>query len=83
MLQCLAPVTNYFITVTNSISGAVIYMTSTNETVYTLNGLPMGDVYVVEIVPSSGLGNGSAATTTISKSHTYILATPKVWPLFQ
>ena len=70
MLQCLAPVTKYFITVTNSISGVVINMTCTNETMYTLNGLRMGDVYVVEIVPSNALGNGSATKTHISKSQT-------------
>ena len=45
-------------------------MTNTNESLYTLNGVHAGDVYVVEIVPSSARGNGSATTITISKSHT-------------
>ena len=69
--QCVPSVTNYFITVINAISNAIINMTNTNETMYTLNDVRMGDVYVVEIVPSSALGNGSATIITISKSHTY------------
>ena len=68
MLQCQAPVTNYFITVTDSISSAVIDMTRTNETMYALNGLRSGDVYVVEIVPNNALGNGSDTKTNISNS---------------
>ena len=70
MLQCQAPVTNYFITVSNSISGSIISMANTNETMYTLNGVRGGDVYVVEIVPSNAVGNGSATTTNISNSQT-------------
>ena len=49
---------------------------------YTLNDVNVGDVYVIEIVPSSALGNGSAAATTISKPHTCVLATMEV-QLFQ
>ena len=68
MPPCLVSVTNYFIKVTNTASGAIISTISTNETMYTLNDVHVGDVYVIEIVPSNTLGNGSA--TTISKSHT-------------
>ena len=83
MSRCLPLVTNYFIRVISTAFGAIINMTFTNETMYTLNGARMGDVYVIEIVPSSALGNGSATTISISKSHTYILATPKMWQRFQ
>ena len=63
-------VTSYFIVVTNAIPGTIINMTNTNETMYTLNNVGVGDVYVIEIVPSSALGNESVTTISISKSHT-------------
>ena len=66
VLQCSPLVTNYFITVINAVSGALT-LNNTNQTAFILNDVRVGDVYVVEIVPSSALGNGSAAATTISE----------------
>ena len=82
MSQCLPSATNYFITVINSIFGAIIDMTNTNKNMYTLNDIGVGDVYVIEIVASSALGNGSVTTITISKSHTY-QPHQKIWLLLQ
>ena len=39
----------------------------TNSSAYTLRDVSLGDVYVIEIVPSSTFNNGSATVTTISK----------------
>ena len=41
----------------------------TNTGAYTMKGVDLGETYVIEIVPSSTLGNGSATTTIISKFH--------------
>ena len=41
----------------------------TNNGVHILEGIRLGNVYVIEIVPSSALGNGSATATTISEFH--------------
>ena len=66
LLQCSPLVTDYFITVINAASNA-FSLINTNQTAFMLSDVRVGDVYVVEVVPSSALGNGSAVTTTISE----------------
>ena len=46
------------------------WLTKTNETEFMLNHVHLGEEHVIEIVPSSTLGNGSATTTPISESQT-------------
>ena len=67
LLRCSPLVTNYFIKVINAVSNASILIT-TNQTAFMLNDVRVGDVYLVEVVPSSAVGNGSAASTTISEN---------------
>ena len=43
-----------------------------NTGAYMLNDVDLGETYVIEIIPSNTLGNGSATTTTISKFHTTV-----------
>ena len=40
---------------------------SSSDSSHIMNNVSLGDVYIINIVPSSTLGNGSVTTATISK----------------
>ena len=61
---CQPLVNHVFITINN------VDWTITNNGSYTLPDVRVGDVYVIEIVPSGALGNGSATVTSIGEFYT-------------
>ena len=62
--------TNYLIAINKIQSNTFSYI-NTSETILVLNNVHLEDVYVIEIVPSNVVGNGSATTTSVSEYINY------------